>query len=64
FAPFSSRTEWEIAKWAKLRGPGSTAFISLLMSIEGVMERLGLSFKSTKELDGIIDKKLPGHPPF
>ncbi len=35
FAPFSSRMEWEIARWAKLRGPGSTAF-SELMSIEGV----------------------------
>jgi hypothetical protein len=35
FAPFSSKIEWEIARWAKLRGPGSTAF-SELMSIEGV----------------------------
>lgn len=35
FAPFSSRMDWEIGRWAKLRGPGSTAF-SELMSIEGV----------------------------
>jgi hypothetical protein len=35
YAPFSSKMEWEIAKWAKERGPSSTAF-SDLMSIEGV----------------------------
>lgn len=35
YAPFSSRLEWEIASWAKLRGPSSTAF-SELMDIEGV----------------------------
>jgi hypothetical protein len=35
YAPFSSRMEWEIAKWAKERGPSSTAFTDL-MSIEGV----------------------------
>lgn len=35
FAPFSSQMEWEIARWAKLRGPSSTAF-NELMAIEGV----------------------------
>ena len=35
FSPFSSRMEWEIANWAKTRGPSSTAFTEL-MSIEGV----------------------------
>ena len=35
WAPFSSRVDWEIAKWAKLRGAGSTAFSDLL-AIEGV----------------------------
>jgi hypothetical protein len=35
WAPFSSRMDWEIAKWAKLRGAGSTAFTDLL-AIEGV----------------------------
>jgi hypothetical protein len=37
FTPFSSKTDWEIGRWAKLRGPGSTAF-SELMSIDGVSE--------------------------
>jgi hypothetical protein len=35
WAPFSSKMDWEIAKWAKLRGPGSTA-LSDLLKINGV----------------------------
>lgn len=35
WAPFTSEIEWEVAKWAKLRGPGSTAFSDLL-AIPGV----------------------------
>ncbi|KAJ7117694.1 hypothetical protein C8R44DRAFT_832357 [Mycena epipterygia] len=30
WAPFTSQLEWELAQWAKLRGPGSTAFTDLL----------------------------------
>jgi hypothetical protein len=35
YRPFSSKIEWEIARWAKTRGPSSTAFTEL-MNIEGV----------------------------
>jgi len=35
WAPFRSRKDWEVALWAKLRGPGSTAFSDLL-AIPGV----------------------------
>jgi hypothetical protein len=35
YAPFASKLDWDIAKWAKLRGPGSTSF-SELMAIPGV----------------------------
>lgn len=35
WAPFVSKADWELARWAKLRGPGSTAF-SELLDIEGV----------------------------
>jgi hypothetical protein len=35
YSPFSSKLEWEIAHWAKIRGPSSTAF-NELMEIEGV----------------------------
>lgn len=30
YAPFGSKLEWELGKWAKLRGPGETAFTELL----------------------------------
>ena len=35
YAPFQSQMDWEIARWAKLRGPGSTA-VSELFGIPGV----------------------------
>lgn len=35
YSPFANQMEWEIARWAKLRGPGSTAFSDLL-AIGGV----------------------------
>ncbi|KAG1739364.1 hypothetical protein EDD22DRAFT_787098 [Suillus occidentalis] len=64
YHPFNSQIEWEVARWAKLRGATSTAFSDLL-SIDGVSERLGLSFKSTNELNKIIDHELPtGRPKF
>lgn len=39
YAPFTSRMEWELARWAKLRSPSSTAFTDLL-KIEGVITAL------------------------
>ncbi len=35
WAPFSSEIDWKVARWAKLRGAGSTAFSDLL-AIDGV----------------------------
>ena len=35
FAPFASKMDWEVARWAKMRGPGSTA-VSELLKIENV----------------------------
>ncbi|KAG1884424.1 hypothetical protein F4604DRAFT_1878757 [Suillus subluteus] len=63
YAPFHSQMDWEIARWAKLRGPSSTAFSDLL-SIDGVSERLCLSYKNARELNRIIDTQLPGRPKF
>ncbi|KAF7358258.1 hypothetical protein MVEN_00874900 [Mycena venus] len=63
WAPFTSKLDWELAKWAKLRGPGSTAFTDLL-KIGGITERLGLSYKNSRELNNIVDKSLPGRPRF
>ncbi|KAL0576824.1 hypothetical protein V5O48_005165 [Marasmius crinis-equi] len=61
--PFASQIDWEVAHWAKLRGPGSNAFNKFL-KIPGVVDALGLSFKTTQELNKIIDSELPGRPPF
>lgn len=35
YAPFKSKVDWEFAKWAKTRGPGSNT-VSELLQIEGV----------------------------
>jgi hypothetical protein len=43
YAPFNSKTDWEAARWAKLRGAGSTAFSDLL-NIEGVSSIQGFDF--------------------
>ena len=37
WAPFSSRTEWELAHWAKFRGLGVGAF-SELLKVDGVSQ--------------------------
>jgi hypothetical protein len=79
WAPFRSKKDWEIARWAKLRGVGSTAF-SEVLAIDGVSyptffsflkinilkvrEDLDLSYKNSNELNKIIDLKLPGRPQF
>ncbi|KAI9449055.1 hypothetical protein BJY52DRAFT_1127054 [Lactarius psammicola] len=63
WAPFRSQCDWEIARWAKMRGPTSTA-VTELLAIPEVVDRLGLSYRTTKELNDIIDKALPGRPPF
>ncbi|KAJ3017247.1 hypothetical protein NUW54_g631 [Trametes sanguinea] len=62
YAPFPSFMNWAIARWAKLRGPGSTALTELL-GIPGLPEALQLSFKTANELNAIIDKHLPGRRP-
>jgi hypothetical protein len=35
YLPFKSKLDWDFARWAKLRGPGSTA-INELLNIDGV----------------------------
>ncbi|TFY64160.1 hypothetical protein EVJ58_g2806 [Rhodofomes roseus] len=63
YAPFTSKMDWEIARWAKLRGSGSTAFSDLL-AIPEVRERLGVSYKNSDQLNKIIDEKLPTRRPM
>lgn len=38
YAPFASQMDWQIARWAKLRGQGSTA-MSELLGVPGVSDR-------------------------
>ncbi|KAI1781775.1 hypothetical protein LXA43DRAFT_977924 [Ganoderma leucocontextum] len=62
YRPFTSRLDWEIARWAKMRGPGSSA-VTELLAIKGVNARA--SFKNSRELDMIIDNNLSsGRPRF
>ncbi|KAJ6450612.1 hypothetical protein C8R45DRAFT_1057188 [Mycena sanguinolenta] len=64
YAPFRSKRDWEFAKWAKTRGPGSTAFTDLIQ-IDRVREALGLSYGTSAQLNTIIDNELPtGQPKF
>ena len=35
YAPFASKVDWDFARWAKLRGPSSTA-VSELLAVDGV----------------------------
>ncbi|KAG0692585.1 hypothetical protein DFH29DRAFT_985732 [Suillus ampliporus] len=62
WAPFTSHIDYEVARWAKLRGQGSTAFSDLL-DIEGVCEKLDLSYQNSRELNKIIDSQIPAHCP-
>ncbi|THU92309.1 hypothetical protein K435DRAFT_820522 [Dendrothele bispora CBS 962.96] len=62
WAPFQSEIDWRIAKWAKMRGPSSTSFTELL-AIDGVCEKLGLSYRNVNELNKIIDEHLPSSRP-
>lgn len=80
WAPFSSQLDWEVARWAKMRGQTSTA-VAELLAIPGVRDfyplntmhliqtrkvvgGLGLSFHTVKGLNEMIDDELPGCPPF
>ncbi|KAF7796673.1 hypothetical protein EIP86_007856 [Pleurotus ostreatoroseus] len=63
FSPFESELDWKIARWAKLRGPGSTA-VSELLEIPGVQERLDLSYKNSRELNKIVDSLPAMRPKF
>ncbi|KAI0337593.1 hypothetical protein BDW22DRAFT_1314079, partial [Trametopsis cervina] len=61
YSPFASKLEWELARWAKLRGVGQTAF-SELLGIDGIRDKLGLTYKNSRELNRIIDS-LPSSKP-
>ncbi|RDX49827.1 hypothetical protein OH76DRAFT_1350331 [Lentinus brumalis] len=64
YHPFASKLDWQVARWAKMRGPGSTV-VTELLEIDELVQLLGLSFKNVRELNAIIDNDLSsGRPRF
>ncbi|KAI0040234.1 hypothetical protein FA95DRAFT_1503142 [Auriscalpium vulgare] len=63
YHPFPNKLAWEIARWAKMRGPTSTA-LNELLAIDEVVAKLDLPFKNAKELNRIVDRMLPARPAF
>ncbi|KXN87690.1 hypothetical protein AN958_08327 [Leucoagaricus sp. SymC.cos] len=63
WAPFASKMDWEVARWAKLHSSGSMA-VSELLSIKELQDKLNLSYKNVDKLNKIINTKLPQWPIF
>ncbi|KAN0111330.1 hypothetical protein V8E52_008605 [Russula decolorans] len=63
WAPFRSQRDWDIARWTKTHSTTSLAVANLL-AIPEVPDTLGLSYHTVKELNDLIDHKLPGRPSF
>ncbi|TFY52981.1 hypothetical protein EVG20_g10318 [Dentipellis fragilis] len=62
YTPFKHKLDWEVARWAKEEAVGSNT-LTRLLSIPGVVEKLGLSYHNSRALDQTIDG-LPGNPPW
>ena len=62
FAPFTSYLDFRFGLWAKMRGPSSTA-VTELLKIPGVTDKLKLSYKTSQELNKIIDTCIPSIRP-
>ncbi|KAF8261178.1 hypothetical protein EI94DRAFT_1773493 [Lactarius quietus] len=63
WAPFQSQCDWELAYWAKTCRPTASAVTDLL-AIPGLVEALGMSYHTSRELNHIIDNELPSTPAF
>ncbi|KAF8586710.1 hypothetical protein K439DRAFT_1614939 [Ramaria rubella] len=63
YHPFANELEWDIAKWAKDTQQGETALTKLL-TVPGVVSRLGLMYPNARGLNQIIDHELPERPPW
>jgi hypothetical protein len=80
WAPFRSDLDWNIARWLKTHRVTSTAVTQLLAmpgvsifnqlitmyptEVRKVIDGLGLSFHTVKDLNEKIDSNLPGRPHF
>ncbi|KAI0055664.1 hypothetical protein BV25DRAFT_1815283 [Artomyces pyxidatus] len=63
YHPLPHKLAWDVAEWAKEIGPSSNAFTKFL-KIDKIVDTLKLPYKTSHELNEIIDKKLPGRPKF
>ncbi|KAL0568043.1 hypothetical protein V5O48_013944 [Marasmius crinis-equi] len=54
YSPFASKLDWQIAEWAVRENVGQGA-VDRLLKIPGVLERLELSFKNSRQLNKIVD---------
>ncbi|KIY60792.1 hypothetical protein CYLTODRAFT_363715, partial [Cylindrobasidium torrendii FP15055 ss-10] len=54
YFPFASKLDWEVARWMVTEGIGHGSF-NRLLKIEGVRERLGLSYNNTRGLHQHVD---------
>ncbi|THH15839.1 hypothetical protein EUX98_g9400, partial [Antrodiella citrinella] len=61
-APFRDRVDYEVAQWAIEESPTQNVFTRLL-AIDGVLERLGLSYNNSRSLHQTIDT-LPALAPW
>ncbi|EIM79383.1 uncharacterized protein STEHIDRAFT_36669, partial [Stereum hirsutum FP-91666 SS1] len=62
WAPFASKRDWCIAKWAIEEGIGNGK-LDRLLEIEGVVESLGLSFRNAAGLHKHVDS-MPSEAPW
>ncbi|KAH7903095.1 hypothetical protein BJ138DRAFT_1021154 [Hygrophoropsis aurantiaca] len=58
YYPVAGKMDFEIAEWAIQQGPTQSAFTTFL-DIEGVREKLQLSYNNSRALNQIIDHELP-----
>ncbi|KAJ8508384.1 hypothetical protein ONZ45_g9337 [Pleurotus djamor] len=58
YFPFSCELDWKVANWFIKEDPGHNAF-NRFLSIPGVAERLGLSFKTVREIHEKVDNLPP-----
>ncbi|KIY62218.1 hypothetical protein CYLTODRAFT_183523 [Cylindrobasidium torrendii FP15055 ss-10] len=55
YYPFASKLDWDVARWMVTEGIGHGSF-NRLLEIEGVKERLGLSYPNTRGLHQRVDE--------
>ncbi|TFK96620.1 hypothetical protein BDV98DRAFT_635725 [Pterulicium gracile] len=63
YHPYRSKLDWDLANWANRHNPGSNALLELL-AIPGVVEKLDVSYLSSREMSKIVNESLPDPATF